>query len=77
MRIRTIDGKHSKSQFIQLDANKCKACWKCMEMCENDVFGRINLPWHKHIVVSKADNCTGCIKCVKICEYGALSKTEL
>lgn len=60
--------------FVMLDTKKCEACWKCIDVCPNNVIGRINLPWHKHIRFANGSKCIGCMKCVKICMTGAISK---
>ena len=66
--------EHTNTAFVLLDTKKCEACWKCLDVCTNNVIGRINLPWHKHIRFVNGSACIGCMKCVKICKGGALSK---
>jgi formate hydrogenlyase subunit 6/NADH:ubiquinone oxidoreductase subunit I len=66
--------EHTSTAFVLLDTKKCIACWKCQEVCSNNVIGRINMPWHKHVKFVNVSNCTGCLKCVKICETNAISK---
>jgi len=61
-------------RFINVNTGNCKACWKCMEICQNMVFGKIDFLGHRHIKVSNPENCTGCLKCVKSCSYGAITK---
>ncbi len=68
--------ERSRTAHVQLDTRKCKACWKCQEKCSNNVFGKINLPWHKHAIIDNGDKCTGCLKCVKVCDYEALIKIK-
>ncbi|MBN1663915.1 MAG: 4Fe-4S binding protein [Deltaproteobacteria bacterium] len=63
-----------RTLYIQLDTQKCKACWKCIESCSNNVISKINLLWHKHARIKNDDQCTGCLKCVKACDSGALTK---
>jgi len=65
--------EHTRTAYILLDTGKCKACWKCLEKCSNNVIGRINLPWHKHARISNDSICTGCLKCVNACAFNALS----
>ncbi len=74
MRSKFNNTNHKQTQFIQLNTIKCKACWKCTEKCPAKVFRKIDLPWHKHVVISNGEECTGCLKCVKACEYNALNK---
>jgi MinD superfamily P-loop ATPase len=73
MRQGFINREHASTAFVLLDRKKCEACWKCQEGCLNNVIGRINMPWHKHVKFVKKSNCTGCMKCVKICATGAIS----
>ena len=66
--------RHSGSctEFIRLDSKQCKACWKCIEECPENVFGRINIFLHKHAKIVYRDHCTGCLRCVTACDYGAI-----
>lgn len=70
--------KRTKSHtiYIQLDTKKCVACWQCQEVCSNDVIGKINILWHKHVRFVNADNCIGCLKCIKVCTSNALTRIE-
>lgn len=68
--------KQTQTGNIQIDTQKCKACWECIEVCTNNVIGRINLPWHKHARIVNGENCTGCLKCVKACEFDAVLKLQ-
>lgn len=76
MRQGFLKREHTNNKFVILDKKKCEACWKCVDVCANNVIGRINLPWHKHIRFINGCACTGCIKCVKICKTGAISKVN-
>jgi NAD-dependent dihydropyrimidine dehydrogenase PreA subunit len=66
--------REQKTNYVELDTEKCEACWKCMEVCTQYVISRINLPWHKHILLLNGSECIGCMKCVKTCRVGALTK---
>lgn len=74
MEARRNNRGQTRSKYIQLDTRKCKACWKCVEACPNNVIGTVNLPWHKHALIINSDNCSGCTKCIKACEFMAISK---
>lgn len=63
----------TKTLFIQLETRKCIACWECIENCQKQVIGKVNLPWHKHALIVHPDDCSGCCKCAKVCESGAIS----
>ena len=39
-------------RFININSRNCKACWKCLENCPNNVFGKIDFLGHRHIKVS-------------------------
>lgn len=71
-RERIMIGKN-RTDYICFDSEKCKACWKCLEVCSKDVFGKINILIHKHIKIVNRDNCTGCLKCIKACSHRAIS----
>ena len=70
--------KNLNTAHIKLDTHLCKACWKCYDACQKDVFGKINILFglHKHIIIANPDNCIGCLKCVKVCERKAITKAE-
>lgn len=72
-----VHGKRSgqRTEFITLDSTGCSACWKCMEACSSMVFGRVNLPFHKHALVENPGMCSGCLACVDTCESGAIKPT--
>ncbi len=76
MRTNINGSGRATTKYIQLETRKCEACWKCVEACDKNVFGRINLPWHKHAVIVRSNNCTGCLKCKKACEHNAISKIQ-
>jgi 2-oxoglutarate ferredoxin oxidoreductase subunit delta len=66
--------EHARTAFVLLDTEKCEACWKCLNVCTNNVISRINLPWHKHARFTNRSKCSGCMKCAKICTTNAISK---
>jgi uncharacterized Fe-S center protein len=69
--------EYASTQYIQLDTRICKACWKCLDICPNNVIGRINLPFHKHARINNKINCKGCLRCLNVCESTALSKVSI
>lgn len=73
MNTRILIQQSKGTAYIQLDTQKCKACWKCIEGCKKQVIGRIDLPWHKHALIVDPGNCSGCLNCVTACQYNALS----
>lgn len=76
MRPKLFNHENARTAFIQLDTQKCKACWKCNDDCSRQVIGKINLPWHKHARIIHPNKCTGCLKCVKVCQYEAIFKID-
>lgn len=77
MKPRSARREYASTAYVQLNTRKCKACWKCLEICSNNVIGRVNLPWHKHARIVHSNNCTGCLKCVNVCESNAFSKVSI
>jgi len=66
------DARRSCTEFIRFDRRECEACWKCVEACPAGVFGKINVPFHKHAKIVNREACTGCRKCLRACDYGAI-----
>ena len=58
---------------MRLDSRLCQACWKCLEVCPEQVLGKIDMRWHRHIRIRNAEACNGCKKCVRVCDSGALT----
>jgi len=63
----------NRTEYICFDSGKCQACWKCIEVCPNDVIGKINIVIHRHMKIVSRDNCIGCLKCIKACSHRAIS----
>lgn len=68
--------KHTRTPFIQLETNKCKAYLECIKICSNQVIRKIDLHRHKHPLIVKPDACTGCLKCVSLYQYNAYTIPE-
>lgn len=45
----------------------CVACWRCVEACPGEVFGKVRVLWHKHVKIVNPDACVGCGKCERVC----------
>ncbi len=73
MRNRNPFIRHTRTEYIRLDTHLCKACWKCVEICPNGVFGKVKLLVHKHSRIDYAEKCKGCKKCVNACEQKAIT----
>lgn len=74
MLIDNIKNNHTnKTRFVELDTHLCRACWKCIAACKRRVFGKVDLPFHKHARIVNPAKCKGCNKCVQACQTGALS----
>jgi 2-oxoglutarate ferredoxin oxidoreductase subunit delta len=69
--------RHTKTAYIELDTKKCQACWKCLEVCSEHVFGKVSVFRHRHARIDDADACKGCKKCVLDCPSGAIRYTYI
>ncbi len=77
MKLRFRNRNQMQTKFIELNTQKCQACWKCLSNCKNNVIGKIDILVHKHALIKNPDDCTGCLRCVRICEFGAYSRKEV
>jgi NAD-dependent dihydropyrimidine dehydrogenase PreA subunit len=69
---RQADLKHNASRYVFIVREKCRGCWKCLDVCRQGVIGRINLLFHKHALIVSPDLCRGCCLCVKVCSFQAI-----
>ena len=76
MRPKLFSREGARTVYIQLDTSKCKACWKCLRGCKNQVIGKVEFLRHKHARIVNPDACNGCLNCDKTCQYGAYSVTD-
>ena len=63
----------NSTKYITMDKGKCDACWKCIDECKTEVLGKINIWFHKHIVIKHAEQCNGCRRCIKVCPHGVFT----
>ncbi len=64
--------RRRKNDFICLDTRRCNACWDCIEACPKQVLGKIDMIWHRHVIIRNMEACNGCKKCVRACKSGAI-----
>jgi len=57
----------STTKYIRADFRRCKACWDCLDECKWDVLGKVDVWFHKHVVIKNAEDCRGCQKCIAVC----------
>jgi NAD-dependent dihydropyrimidine dehydrogenase PreA subunit len=68
-------GRRTKAtDYVALDRHACDACWRCLDVCPHDVFGKVGL--QRHAVIRDRDACTGCLVCVEECLAGALTSLD-
>jgi 2-oxoglutarate ferredoxin oxidoreductase subunit delta len=65
--------RRKETKYICLETRRCQACWKCLDACSQQVLGKIEIGWHRHVRIRNASACRGCKKCVRVCEAGALT----
>ena len=67
--------RHIKTEYLDIDKDKCTACGECVEECSNRVLKVVGIKVlidHQHINVVKPEDCTGCLSCVEACPEGAI-----
>jgi 2-oxoglutarate ferredoxin oxidoreductase subunit delta len=72
-------GKPTKlrtTEFISINTHLCQACWECVEACPNNVLGKVNILFHKHVRIDQADKCQGCGICVDTCQNQAITSLD-
>ena len=62
--------RNKSTRFIIADTTRCEACWVCLDECDFNVLGKLNIWIHKHVIIKNADACRGCKKCVAVCPNG-------
>jgi len=67
-----------ETPFVQLNSYKCTACWKCINICPNNVIDKsflfiANTLINEQVIISNASECTGCFKCLHACTNDAIS----
>jgi len=70
------DRHRTETKYIRLDTSQCKACWACMAVCPQHVFGKVDLYFHRHVRIDQVQQCKGCLRCVKACEHQAILSME-
>lgn len=65
---------------VEVDAELCKECGFCMEICAPKVFAKsdyVNANGFRAMAVVNMSKCDGCEKCLMICPDFAITLTEL
>lgn len=57
---------------IEIFADKCIGCGKCVENCPGDVLSIINESSHRCVSVANKDYCLGCKRCARLCPNDAI-----
>jgi 2-oxoglutarate ferredoxin oxidoreductase subunit delta len=74
MELQFFKPDQKQTPFVLLDTHKCEACWECINSCNNNVIGKVDIFIQKHAVIKNPGKCTGCLKCIRVCTFGAYSK---
>ena len=67
--------RHIKTEYLDIDKDKCTACGECVEECSNQVLKVVGIKFiihHQHISVFNPEDCIGCLSCVEACPEGAI-----
>lgn len=78
MKTAVLNQKYTHTAFVSLNSYACTACWKCIEVCPNDVIDKSFLfiadtLIHQQVLMYDATKCTGCKLCVESCSFYAIS----
>ena len=65
--------RSKNTKYIQVDTRKCKACWACIDECEYGTLGKVNVWFHKHVVIKDPEKCRGCKRCITLCPKGVFT----
>jgi Pyruvate/2-oxoacid:ferredoxin oxidoreductase delta subunit len=68
--------RHTETAHIVLVTDHCQACWDCIAVCPHRVLGKIDLFFHRHARIDRAEKCKGCLRCVEICPHQAILTRE-
>jgi 2-oxoglutarate ferredoxin oxidoreductase subunit delta len=76
MTFRSPFSRHTETLYIRLDTSRCKACWDCVQTCPRGVLGKVDLRFHRHARIGRAENCKGCLLCLDVCSHHAILARE-
>jgi uncharacterized Fe-S center protein len=62
--------RRNSTDHICADIGKCKACWECIDECKHGVLGKVDLWFHRHVIIRNAEKCHGCKRCIAVCPNG-------
>lgn len=80
MKADAMRSNRNRTEYIWADTSKCKACWECIDECRHGALGKVNIWFHKHVVIKNAEKCRGCKSCIAVCPNGvfeAIAKVDL
>lgn len=69
--------RNSATQYVTINFSACHSCWQCVSACPQNVLGKVNFLFHKHVHIDHPESCIGCLKCVNACSFKAISKISL
>ena len=67
---RAAASRKRRTKHVVADTRRCKACWECIDACKQGVLGKVDIWFHRHVVVRHAEKCRGCRRCVATCPNG-------
>ena len=45
--------RHTMTKYIQVNTRLCEACWSCLDVCPNQVLGKLEIGPHRHIRIEQ------------------------
>lgn len=76
MTVRFPHPRQIETLYIRLDTSRCKACWDCVQTCPQGVIGKVDLRFHRHARIDRAEDCQGCLLCLDACPHQAILTKE-
>ena len=72
MKLHSPFQRHKMTKYILVNTHLCEACWNCLDVCPNQVLGKLEFGGHRHIRINASENCKGCKMCVQACPNHAI-----
>ncbi|MDR2824051.1 MAG: 4Fe-4S binding protein [Prevotellaceae bacterium] len=62
------------TDFVWINPQRCRACWRCLRACPKQIVGKTGGLWNRHVVFINSEQCSGCKKCIATCPHGVFKE---